>query len=227
MADLWCAVCAPPATATSASPATRSRSRSCWPRWKTWGASYGCRLAGSRFQAGVVQPATCQPATVRIESMKLFAGLSRTDYEDVFRAIGALIDERGWSNVSVMEVDEGLVVQVMVKANQRETKPRLETYLLTDSDLERVMRDAVGRRRKREAARQPAIVKPPDPPTDSSAPPPPGRPADNHLAARFGPAPVALASADDDLPPLPPMPALDGLPSERPLSAAEVIDEPP
>src|SRR5262245_45813009 len=82
--------------------------------------------------------------------MKLFAGLSRTDYEDVFRAVGALIDERGWSNVSLMEVDEGMVVQVMIKPDQRETKPRLETYLLTDTDLERVLREAVTRRRKKE-----------------------------------------------------------------------------
>ena len=45
--------------------------------------------------------------------MKLFAGLSRTDYEDVLRAVGALIDERSWSNISLMEVDEGLIVQVL------------------------------------------------------------------------------------------------------------------
>ncbi|MFN8540731.1 MAG: hypothetical protein U0232_25040 [Thermomicrobiales bacterium] len=115
--------------------------------------------------------------------MKIFAGLSRTDYEDVFRAVGALIDERGWSNVSLMEVDEGLVVQVMVKADQRETKPRLETYLLTDTDLERVLREAVMRRRKKELEREqePALTASPKPP------PPPSRLIEGLLAAKGGP----------------------------------------
>jgi hypothetical protein len=90
--------------------------------------------------------------------MRLFVGLSRTDYEEVLRAVGALIDERGWTNVSLLEVDEGIIVQAADKQSQREAKPRLETYLLTDSDLERVMREATMRRRKRagSAIAQPA-----------------------------------------------------------------------
>jgi hypothetical protein len=115
--------------------------------------------------------------------MKIFAGLSRTDYEDVFRAVGALIDERGWSNVSLMEVDEGLVVQVMIKPDQRETKPRLETYLLTDTDLERVLREAVMRRRKKELEREPepVIAATPKPP------PAPSRLIEGLLATKSGP----------------------------------------
>lgn len=81
--------------------------------------------------------------------MRLFVGLSRTDYEEVLRAVGALIDERGWTNVTLLEVDEGIIVQAADKQSQREAKPHLETYLLTDSDLERVMREATLRRRKR------------------------------------------------------------------------------
>ncbi|HEU5328722.1 MAG: hypothetical protein ACTHMJ_16875 [Thermomicrobiales bacterium] len=90
--------------------------------------------------------------------MRLFVGLSRTDYEEVLRAVGALIDERGWTNVTLLEVDEGIIVQAADKQSQREAKPRLETYLLTDSDLERVMREATMRRRKRagSAVAQPA-----------------------------------------------------------------------
>lgn len=112
--------------------------------------------------------------------MKLFAGLSRTDYEDVFRAVGALIDERGWSNVSVMEVDDGLIVQVMIKPDQRETKPHLETYLLTDTDLERVLRDAVLRRHRKELGR----LAEPLPPPPVSAPPTPSRMISGMLASR-------------------------------------------
>lgn len=114
--------------------------------------------------------------------MKIFAGLSRTDYEDVFRAVGALIDEQGWSNVSLLEVEEGLIVQVMTKTGQRDLKPRLETYLLTDTDIERVLRDAVMRRKKRELGRQvlPTIAPP-------AAPlPAPGRTADAGPAAPSG-----------------------------------------
>ncbi len=116
--------------------------------------------------------------------MKLFAGLSRTDYEDVFRAVGALIDERGWSNVSVMEVDDGLIVQVMIKPDQRETKPHLETYLLTDNDLERVLRDAVMRRQRKELGKQSE----PPPPPPVSAPPTPSKMISGLLASRGAPA---------------------------------------
>lgn len=107
--------------------------------------------------------------------MKLFAGLSRTDYEDIFRAVGALIDERGWSNVSLMEVEEGLIVQVMVKPTLRQTRPHLETYLLTEADLERVQRDAVRRRQKKEAPKsppsEPAFARAKNAPGDPAPPP--------------------------------------------------------
>jgi hypothetical protein len=133
--------------------------------------------------------------------MKIFAGLSRTDYEDVFRAVGALIDERGWSNVSLMEVDEGLVVQVMIKPDQRETKPRLETYLLTDTDLERVLREAVMRRRKKdqERAPEPALVAGPKPP------PPPSRLIEGLLASKGGQDGTAATTwSEPSAPPPPP-----------------------
>ncbi|HET8630483.1 MAG TPA: hypothetical protein VFL91_23945 [Thermomicrobiales bacterium] len=84
--------------------------------------------------------------------MRIFAGLSHTDYEEVFRAIGALVDERGWRNVTVMEVEEGLVLQVTPPLTYHDSAPRLETYLLTDSDIERIMRQAL-LQRQREIAR--------------------------------------------------------------------------
>jgi hypothetical protein len=140
--------------------------------------------------------------------MKLFAGLSRTDYEDVFRAVGALIDERGWSNVSLMEVDEGLVVQVMVKADQREMKPRLETYLLTDTDLERVLRDAVMRRRKKELDREaePVLSAAPKPPQAPIKPPPaPSRLIEGLLASKGGQGNGTPSTwAEPQIPPPPP-----------------------
>ena len=96
--------------------------------------------------------------------MRLFAGLSRTDYEEVFRAIGALLDERGWTNVAIIEVDEGLVLQGTPKTSYQE-QPHLEIYLLTDNDVEGVMRDALARRHaasaKPAAAPEPAVEAPP------------------------------------------------------------------
>jgi hypothetical protein len=179
--------------------------------------------------------------------MKLFAGLSRTDYEDLFRAVGALIDEREWSNVSLMEVDEGLIVQVMVKPTLRQTRPHLETYLLTDEDLERVQRDAIRRRRRKEGLPNPMATTPPAAPSEPAratpadnswapATPQPSRPlagrmVEDRLAAlvaqgRDGRATTDAGSltADDDEP-LPPMPDLSGLPGERGLGAVEMFDE--
>ena len=110
--------------------------------------------------------------------MRLFAGLSRTDYEEVFRAIGALLDERGWTNVALMEVEEGLVLQGMPKTTYQET-PSLEVYLLTDSDVEAVMRDALTRRHAAGARATPR----PEPDSQARAKPasegrPPARPAE-------------------------------------------------
>ncbi len=177
--------------------------------------------------------------------MKLFAGLSRTDYEDVFRAIGALIDERGWSNVSLMEVDEGVVVQVMERPSLRETRPRLETYLLTDTDLERVMRDAALQHYKQPAP--PVFVAPPElPPLAPPAPhvlpepllpapseartfPTPGRLVEERLvsmATARGPLAMRDASSAAAEGPLPPLPTLDGLPGERPLGAGGASEPP-
>src|SRR5919202_2800055 len=124
--------------------------------------------------------------------MRLFAGLSRTDYEEVFRAIGALLDERGWTNVALMEVEEGLVLQGTPRATYQE-KPSLEVYLLTDSDVEAVLRDALARRHAAAARATPR----PEP--QAAAKPateerPPARPAEAvDDTAKSGPAPESTS----------------------------------
>lgn len=168
--------------------------------------------------------------------MKLFAGLSQTDYEDVLRAVGALVDERGWSNISLMEVDEGLVVQVLARPSLRQARPQLETYLLTDEDLERVQQDAVRRRKKRQAspADTPAVSPSESPallpsPSNTSPLRAPSRLVEDRLYSLAAQghedrAPQPPVSPDEDAP-LPPMPELDGLPAERPLGMVEEFDE--
>ncbi len=152
--------------------------------------------------------------------MKLFAGLSGTDYEDVFRAVGALIDERGWSNISINEVDEGVILQVLVRPTSREVTPRLETFLLTDSDLERILRDAILRRDKKQVttAAESAVAPPPVVSAAPSGPPTPSKLVEERLAVLMSqsrePRPTApLAPPEQDLSPLP---SLDGLVNDRP-----------
>lgn len=149
--------------------------------------------------------------------MKLFAGLTQTDYEDLFRAVGALIDKRGWSNVSLTEVDEGFIMQVMLKPTSREARPRLETYLLTDADLERVLQEAVRRRHKQGLALAAESTSPVPPPSKVVE----ERPAVVRAYARE---PQQRAGALDEAP-LPPLPELHGLPDDRPFALADLWHE--
>jgi hypothetical protein len=167
--------------------------------------------------------------------MKLFAGLRRTDYEDVFRAVGALIDERGWSNISLSEVDEGVVLQVLVRATVRDVTPRLETYLLTDADLERILRDAILRRKKQFAMKAEPEAAPPVP-APSSGPLTSSTLVEERLAALMSqsrdPRPVALPpESERELSPLPSFEELsdDRLPAygEAPHGAARASDADP
>jgi hypothetical protein len=43
--------------------------------------------------------------------MKLFAGRSSTDDQDMLRAIGALIDQKGLRDIRIWEFEEGLILQ--------------------------------------------------------------------------------------------------------------------
>ncbi len=158
--------------------------------------------------------------------MKLFAGLSRTDYEDVFRAVGALIDERGWSNISLSEVDEGVILQVLIKPTARDATPRLETYLLTDADLERVLRDAILRRKKKQLAMtaEPTMTPIPAAPATPSGPPTPSKLVEERLAVLMSqsrePRPTTQpAPAEQGLPPLP---SFDELLDDRPSARGQV-----
>ena len=78
--------------------------------------------------------------------MKLFAGLSRTDYQDVFRAIGAMIDDRGLQDVRIWEHADGIVVQAH-KAREGE----YETILYTDEDLKVLLEESYERRNRKAA----------------------------------------------------------------------------
>ncbi len=73
--------------------------------------------------------------------MKLFAGLSRTDYQDLFRAVGAMLDEEGLRDVRIWEHADGLMIQ-----GRRTSDGEYESILLSD-DVLRSLLEAVYERR--------------------------------------------------------------------------------
>jgi len=78
--------------------------------------------------------------------MKLFRGMQRSDYQDVLRAIGYFIDDHGYTDVRIIETDDGLVIQGRV-ANRRELgESSYDTFLITDDDVKVMVRDAFQRR---------------------------------------------------------------------------------
>jgi hypothetical protein len=72
----------------------------------------------------------------------MFAGLGRTDYQDVLRAVGALLDEHRLLDVRLWEHEGGLVVQGRTQGGEG----HYQTHLLTDDDLRALLERGYGRR---------------------------------------------------------------------------------
>src|SRR5688572_28594871 len=77
--------------------------------------------------------------------MQLFRGLGSTDYQDVLRAIGQFLDERGYRNVRLVEHEEGLLVQATPTVDGQ-IATTYETLLLTDEAIQRLLEQAYQRR---------------------------------------------------------------------------------
>ena len=78
--------------------------------------------------------------------MKLFRGMKRSDYQDVLRAVGSFIDEHGYSDVRIVETEDGLVIQGRVVDRREIGESSYDTYLITDDDIKVMVRDAFQRR---------------------------------------------------------------------------------
>ena len=78
--------------------------------------------------------------------MKLFRGMKSSDYQDVLRALGHFIDEHSYSDVRIIETDDGLVVQGRVTERREIGEASYETYLITDDDIKLMVREAFHRR---------------------------------------------------------------------------------
>lgn len=61
-----------------------------------------------------------------------------TNYQELLRAVGRLLDNQGFRHFRLIESDDGLVLQVM-SGNRRF---EFETYLLTREDVAALITDA-------------------------------------------------------------------------------------
>jgi len=85
--------------------------------------------------------------------MRIYEGSPRQDFEEVFRSIGAFLDQRGMKDVLLVEAPDGFIVQGLVTAGGgtgawsesigTQTK---ETLTFLDDDIARFMEEATARR---------------------------------------------------------------------------------
>jgi hypothetical protein len=85
--------------------------------------------------------------------MRIYEGSPRQDFEEVFRSIGAFLDQRGMREVLLAEAPDGFIVQGLVTAGAPTggwgdalgTQSK-ETLTFLDDDIERFMQEALARR---------------------------------------------------------------------------------
>jgi hypothetical protein len=91
--------------------------------------------------------------------MRIYEGSPRQDFEEVFRSIGAFLDQRGMREVLLAEAPDGFIVQGLVVAGQgggtwSESMGSVtkETLTFLDDDIARFMDEALARRGRAEPA---------------------------------------------------------------------------
>ena len=85
--------------------------------------------------------------------MRIYEGSPRQDFEEVFRSIGAFLDQRAMKDVLLMEAPDGFIVQGLVTAgggtsawsDSLGTQAK-ETLTFLDDDIARFMEEASARR---------------------------------------------------------------------------------
>ena len=91
--------------------------------------------------------------------MRIYEGSPRQDFEEVFRSIGAFLDQRGMKDILLVEAPDGFIVQGLVTSGQGGgawsesigTQVK-ETLTFLDDDIARFMEEAATRRGMGEAA---------------------------------------------------------------------------
>jgi len=86
--------------------------------------------------------------------MRIYEGSPRQDFEEVFRSIGAFLDQRGMKDILLVEAPDGFIVQGLVVSGQSGagtwsesmgTQVK-ETLTFLDDDIARFMEEAAARR---------------------------------------------------------------------------------
>jgi hypothetical protein len=84
--------------------------------------------------------------------MRIYEGSPRQDFEEVFRSIGAFLDQRGMREVLLAEAPDGFIVQGLVAtqgaSGWSDTMGQVvkETLTFLDDDIARFMEEAAARR---------------------------------------------------------------------------------
>ncbi len=84
--------------------------------------------------------------------MRIYEGSPRQDFEEVFRSIGAFLDQRGMREVLLAEAPDGFIVQGLVADQSTGSwsdsmgHVSKETLTFLDDDIARFMEEAVARR---------------------------------------------------------------------------------
>ncbi len=88
--------------------------------------------------------------------MRIYEGAARQNYEEVLRSIGAILDQRGMREITLVETDDGFLVQglaLMAGEDRQWSDPgaRLdkESIYLGEDDISRFMDEALARRQGR------------------------------------------------------------------------------
>ena len=85
--------------------------------------------------------------------MRIYEGSARQDFEEVFRSIGAFLDQRGMKDVLLLEAPDGFIVQGLVTSSgsagtwsESVGSQMKETLTFLDDDIARFMEEAAARR---------------------------------------------------------------------------------
>ncbi|MEX2183556.1 MAG: hypothetical protein WEC14_03870 [Chloroflexota bacterium] len=85
--------------------------------------------------------------------MRIYEGSPRQDFEEVFRSIGAFLDQRHMKDVLLLEAPDGFIVQGLVVAgasggtwSDALGSQVKETLTFLDDDIARFMEEAIARR---------------------------------------------------------------------------------
>jgi hypothetical protein len=84
--------------------------------------------------------------------MRIYDGAPRQDFEEVFRSMGAFLDQRGMREILLVEAPDGFMIQGLVTSSNSGTwsesfgQVTKETLAFQDDDIVRFMEEARSRR---------------------------------------------------------------------------------